>query len=145
MNPATLAVRARLLDRSHADRSDFQILPTRYALEHLLYWLSVSEHRDRFILKGAMLFVTWVADPFQPTRDLDLLGYGENDAEAIADTFRAICAERVTDDSVTFDGDALQAAPIREKWNMVACGCARRRRLPVRAFRSRSASGLATP
>ena len=97
------SVRARLLDRSRAEKSDFQILLTRYALERLLYRLSVSEHRDRFILKGAMLFVTWVADPFRPTRDLDLLGQGDNAVEAIADTFRSICAEPVVDDGVVFD------------------------------------------
>ena len=68
------SVRTRLLDRARAERSDFQILLTRYAIERLLYRLSISGHRDRFILKGAMLFVTWVANPFRPTRDLDLLG-----------------------------------------------------------------------
>ena len=108
------SVRARLLDRSRVERSDFQILLTRYALERLLYRLSVSEHRDRFILKGAMLFVTWVADPFRPTRDLDLLGHGDSHAEAIADTFRVICAQPVADDGVVFDGAALEAASIRE-------------------------------
>ena len=109
------SVRARLLDRARAERSDFQILLTRYALERLLYRLSVSPHRDRFILKGAMLFVTWVADPFRPTRDLDLLGYGDNDAETIAETFRSICTQPVADDGVTFDVAALTAAPIREE------------------------------
>ena len=109
------SVRARLLDRARAERSDFQILLTRYALERLLYRLSVSPHRDRFILKGAMLFVTWVAEPFRPTRDLDLLGHGDNDAEAIAETFRAICAQPVADDGVTFDVAALTALPIREE------------------------------
>ena len=108
-------MRARLLDRARAERSDFQILLTRYALERLLYRLSVSPHRDRFILKGAMLFVTWVADPFRPTRDLDLLGSGDNGTEAIAETFRAICAQPVADDGVTFDVAALEAAPIREE------------------------------
>ena len=43
----------------------------RYALERLLYRLSKSAHRQRFVLKGAMLFATWVAAPFRPTRDLD--------------------------------------------------------------------------
>jgi hypothetical protein len=62
-----------------------------------------------------MLFVTWVADPFRPTRDLDLLGHGDNDAKAIAETFRAICAQAVADDGVTFDVAALTAAPIREE------------------------------
>ncbi len=115
-NPRNIgaSVRARLLDRSRAERSDFQILLTRYALERLLYRLSVSEHRDRFILKGAMLFVTWVADPFRPTRDLDLLGYGDPDAQAMADTFRAIFATAVADDGVTFDVDGLKAVPIRD-------------------------------
>jgi hypothetical protein len=68
------SVRARLLDRARAGRLDFQILLTRYALERLLYRLSVSRHRDRFILKGAMLFATWIPDPFRSTRDLDVLG-----------------------------------------------------------------------
>ena len=109
------SVRARLLDRARAERSNFEILLTRYALERLLYRLSVSEHRDRFILKGAMLFVTWVADPFRPTRDLDLLGHGDNDVDAIANTFRAICTERVADDGVVFDGAVLLAVLIREE------------------------------
>jgi hypothetical protein len=109
------SVRARLLERARAERSDFQILLTRYALERLLYRLSVSPHRDRFILKGAMLFVTWVADPFRPTRDLDLLGSGDNGPKAIAETFRAICAQPVPDDGVTFDIAKLEAAPIREE------------------------------
>jgi hypothetical protein len=36
------SVRARLLDRSRVERTDFQILLTRYALERLLYRLSQS-------------------------------------------------------------------------------------------------------
>jgi len=109
------SVRARLLERSRAMGLDFQFLLTRFALERLLYRLSVSEHRNRFILKGAMLFATWVADPFRPTRDLDLLGHGDNDAAAIADTFRTICGQPVADDGVIFDSASLQAAAIREE------------------------------
>jgi predicted nucleotidyltransferase component of viral defense system len=109
------SVRARLLDRSRAERSNFQILLTRYALERLLYRLSVSVHSESFILKGAMLFVTWVNDPFRQTRDLDLLGFGANNAEALAQTFRDICATEVPDDGVAFDIDGLRAAVIREE------------------------------
>lgn len=108
------SVRARLLQRSRDERSDFQVLLTRYALERLLYRLSRSAHRNRFVLKGAMLFVTWVEASFRPTRDLDLLGYGENSPEAIRDTFRAICNEPVEDDGVVFDIDGLEATSIRE-------------------------------
>ncbi|KPL50852.1 hypothetical protein ABB55_00245 [Prosthecomicrobium hirschii] len=108
------SVRARLLDRSRVERTDFQILLTRYALERLLYRLSQSPHRDRFVLKGAMLFVTWVEDPFRPTRDLDFLGYGENSPDAIGGVFREICGQPVDDDGVEFDIGAITAVPIRE-------------------------------
>src|SRR3546814_16146792 len=64
-------LRARLLDRARAEKADFQILLTRYAPERLLYRLSVSDQRERFVLKGAMLFATWQEDPFRPTRALD--------------------------------------------------------------------------
>jgi hypothetical protein len=71
------SVRARLLERARAERSDFQILLTRYALERLLYRLSVSTERERFVLKGALLLVTLLGDPFRPTPDLDLSGHGD--------------------------------------------------------------------
>jgi predicted nucleotidyltransferase component of viral defense system len=108
------SVRARLLTRSRAENADYQILLTRYALERLLFRLSISEHRERFVLKGALLFVTWIADPFRPTRDLDLLGFGANTPEAVADTFKDICSTAVPDDGVVFNIDGLTAAPIRE-------------------------------
>lgn len=108
------SVRARLLQRSRDGRMDFQVLLTRYALERLLYRLSQSAYRHRFVLKGAMLFAVWVAAPFRPTRDLDLLGYGENSPEAIREAFRAICEQAVADDGVAFDVDGIEATPIRE-------------------------------
>jgi Nucleotidyl transferase AbiEii toxin, Type IV TA system len=107
-------VRAQLLARSRAESTDHQILLTRYALERLLYRLSISEHRERFVLKGALLFITWAADTFRPTRDLDLLGYDANSREEIADTFKTICSTAVPNDGVAFDIDGLTAASIRE-------------------------------
>jgi len=108
------SVRARLLNRARVERADFQLLLTRYVLERLLYRLSVSPYRDQFVLKGAMLFTVWVDDPFRPTRDLDLLGFGDNSPEAVASAFRAICSQPVEDDGVVFDIGRLEAAPIRE-------------------------------
>lgn len=109
------SVRARLLDRARAEKMDFQILLTRYALERLLYRLSVSDQRERFVLKGAMLFATWRDDPFRPTRDLDLLGHGDPDPAAIAESVRAICSVAVPDDGVVFDVAGIEAAPIRDE------------------------------
>ena len=109
------SVRARLLDRARAEKTDFQILLTRYALERLLYRLSVSDQRERFVLKGAMLFATWRDDPFRPTRDLDLLGHGDADPAAVAESVRTICSVAVPDDGVVFDVAGIEAAPIRDE------------------------------
>ena len=109
------SVRARLLARARVEQTDFQILLTRYALERLLYRLSVSDHRERFVLKGAMLFAIWQNDPFRPTRDLDLLGHGDPDPATVAATIRSICSVEVADDGVVFDVAGIEAAPIRSE------------------------------
>ena len=69
------SVRARLLAIAKERNQPFELLLTRYVLERLLYRLSTTPHRERFVLKGAMLLTTWVADPFRATRDIDLLGF----------------------------------------------------------------------
>lgn len=108
------SVRARLLEQARKEQSDFQLLLTRYVLERLLYRLSVSEYHDRFILKGALLLSVWVGDRYRPTRDLDLLGYGDTGPEPLISVFRAICSEAVVEDGVTFDVNRLEAELIRE-------------------------------
>ena len=50
----------------------------------------------------------------RPTRDLDLLGYGDPSAEAMSIVWKEIC-ETVADDGITFDSEALRIAPIREE------------------------------
>jgi hypothetical protein len=109
------SVRARLLQRARTEKSDYQILLTRYVLERLLYRLSLSAFRDRFILKGAMLFVTWIPDAFRPTRDLDLLAYGDSNPDGLATIFREVCSTAVPDDGVQFDIERIAVAPIREE------------------------------
>jgi len=108
------SVRARLLSLAKERRQPNDLLLTRYALERFLYRLSTTKHRERFVLKGAMLMTTWFEDPFRPTRDLDLLGYGDPDAEAMLAVFREICAVEM-DDGVVFDVPGLAVDLIREE------------------------------
>ena len=49
------SVRQRLLNLAHARGQPMELMLTRYALERLLYRLSLSPHRKRFVLNGAML------------------------------------------------------------------------------------------
>ena len=71
------SIAARLRNIAAGAQTDLQLILRRYAIERLLYRLSMSAFRDRFVLKGAMLYTAWVPDPFRSTQDLDLLGFGD--------------------------------------------------------------------
>ncbi|MEJ6780979.1 nucleotidyl transferase AbiEii/AbiGii toxin family protein [Aminobacter sp. Piv2-1] len=115
-SPANLSasVLARLRNVAREKRTDYQLFLRRYAIERLLYRLSISPHRDQFILKGAMLFAAWLDDPFRPTQDLDLLGFGDPAVTAIKTVFDAICQAQVEDDGLVLDTDGLNVESIRE-------------------------------
>ncbi len=106
------SVRARLLNLSKQTGEDFQALLNRYAIERFLYRLGASDHSDEFILKGAMLFVAWQGNLHRPTKDLDLLGFGDSTPEAVADRIRAV-VRIPSDDGILFDASSIEAAVIR--------------------------------
>lgn len=108
------SVRARLLQLAKASGQSFDLVLTRFALERLLFRLGQSPHADRFVLKGAMLMMSWFDDPHRGTRDLDLLGFGNSEAEPMLATFREIMALEVAD-GVEFDVGALRVDRIREE------------------------------
>jgi len=108
------SIRQRLLDRARARGEDFQLVLDRFAVERLLYRLSISPYRDQFLLKGAMLFALWFNQPHRPTRDADFLGFGTPEPERLAGIMRELCA--ITgDDGLTFDADSIDVAAIREQ------------------------------
>jgi hypothetical protein len=86
------SVRERLYQLVSRHNEDFVLILTRYALERLLYRISLSEHRDRLILKGAMLFHAWTESPHRPTRDFDLSGFGEPSQDNCREMLREIFA-----------------------------------------------------
>jgi hypothetical protein len=110
-----VSVRNRLTQRARERRENAQLLMTRYVIERVLYRLSVSRHRNRFVLKGAMLFSLWAHAPYRATGDLDLLGFGENAPAALAAVFSEILATPVADDGVIFRPATLRAAAAREE------------------------------
>ena len=54
----------------------------------------------------------WLDDPHRPTRDLDLLGFGDPDLDAVLAAFREICAVPA-DDAATFDAEGATIERIR--------------------------------
>ncbi len=107
------SVAARLLNRAKQTGDDYQTLLTSYCLERFLYRLGVSDRRDRFVLKGAMLLRLWSERPYRATRDLDLLRRGDGAFDAIRDDLRAIVTTAAPPDAVDFDGERIRLEAIR--------------------------------
>lgn len=108
------SVHHRLLSKAKEQREDFNLVLIRYALERFLYRLGRSQHKDRLILKGAMLFAAWTDRPHRPTRDLDLLGIGDSSDAALVQVFGDIARTAVEPDGLEFDYRSISISEIRE-------------------------------
>lgn len=107
------SVKQRLRNKARETGQDFQALLIAFALERLVYRLSVSKHRNSFVLKGGMLVTVWTVDPGRFTKDLDFLAFGEDDEAALKSVFKEILSPDA-EDGLVFDGTNLTSAQIRE-------------------------------
>ena len=107
-------VRRKLLEISRERKEDFQFVLMRYGLERLLYRLANSRFVDKFVLKGALLFEVWMNQPYRPTKDLDLLGFGDHAPDHLAGIFGDICRTEVEPDGLIFDAKRIAVSEIRE-------------------------------
>ncbi len=107
------SIRARLLNLSKSEGSDFSALLTRYALERFLYRIGQSEYVNCFLLKGALLFALWYEMPHRPTKDIDLLGFGQSDLRTMKQIFQEI-ASIPCEDGICFDSTSITLDEIRK-------------------------------
>jgi hypothetical protein len=106
----------RLLNHARTHSEDFNLLLFRYGIERLLYRLSISPHADKYILKGASMFLVWKGQNYRVTKDVDLLSSSPSDAEHTANIFRELCYATIEyDDGIEFMPDTIRVAPIREE------------------------------
>ncbi|MBP8303187.1 MAG: nucleotidyl transferase AbiEii/AbiGii toxin family protein [Phycisphaerae bacterium] len=116
MSPNVAAsVKQRLLNLAKDRGEVFDLTLVRYACGRFLYRLSRSDHRDRFVLKGAMLFLIWTDQPYRATRDVDLLGDGSSDPETIGRCIAEVCGVECPEDGLSFDTTAIRVTSIREE------------------------------
>jgi predicted nucleotidyltransferase component of viral defense system len=85
-----LSVHQRLNNLSRQQGEDPNLLLIQYAIERLLYRLSVSKFVKNYILKGAMLFSVWTQIPHRTTKDLDLLGFSDSSLEEVKNLFQSL-------------------------------------------------------
>ena len=111
----TASILQRLKNYSQANKEDRGLTITNYAIERLLYRISNSQYADQFILKGAQLFRIWTNDSYRPTRDLDLLRFGNPDIHALEEIFKEICKIEIDiQDGIIFIEDSVKGEVIRE-------------------------------
>jgi predicted nucleotidyltransferase component of viral defense system len=108
------SVKQRLLNLARAEGRAYEVVLVRYALERLLYRLSISEHRGSFILKGGMLVTLWIESSSRETRDADFLGHGDSDPDHLREVFAGVLSIE-TDDGLAFDMGSLRTAIIRDE------------------------------
>jgi Nucleotidyl transferase AbiEii toxin, Type IV TA system len=113
--PRNLAasVRQRLLNLAQTQKEDFNLVLTRYGIERLLYRLERSAAGERFILKGAMLFILWSKTPHRATKDVDLLCRGDNSIAEIEAIFRSVCEVDVVPDGLEFNPATVKGEVIK--------------------------------
>lgn len=82
------SVRARLQNQARDRNRPFQEVLQYYGLERFLYRLSQPSHAKRLLLNGALMLPVWRAAESRPTRDIDLLGYPDNQVGVLEDIVR---------------------------------------------------------
>ncbi len=108
------SIRKRLLNKSHDTNRPYNELIQYYVIERFLYRLSQSPYADKFILKGALMFLAWGASIYRPTRDIDFLGFTTNQVDDVAQIIRGICEQEVEPDGITFDRQSVRSVRIKE-------------------------------
>lgn len=86
---------------------------SRYMQERLLYRLSISTYRERFILKGGALLYAHDRFEARPTLDIDFMAtHINNDMENIKRIIKEICNIECVPDGTSYDVDTVEAEDI---------------------------------
>lgn len=107
------SIKARLLNMADGDNKKYQQLVVRFFHERLLFRLSKSDYRERFILKGGALLYAFDEFMPRPTLDIDFMGRRiDNDKANILTAFKEIASLSYPEDGITFHTDTLTAEDI---------------------------------
>lgn len=108
------SVRQRLANLGKETNRPFAELLQYYGMERYLYRLSRSKHRDRFVLKGALMFVVWETPLFRATKDIDFLAKADNSVENLVAMAKEVCRAEVEADGLIFDPGTVKGERIKE-------------------------------
>jgi len=107
-----MSLKAKIRNIAKQKNIPAQVILQNYMFERLLIRLSVSEYKEKFVLKGGMLVAAIVGLDNRATMDLDTtIKSLPLTPEAITNALHCICAIQ-TDDDVTFEIGTV--TPIRD-------------------------------
>jgi hypothetical protein len=113
-NLSAASIRQRLYNQARNNNRPYNEILQFYVIERFLYRISLSDYADKFILKGALMFLVWGVPGFRSTRDIDLLGFTSNDVQNVERVFQHICSFEVEADGLIFDPQSVRGERIRE-------------------------------
>jgi hypothetical protein len=104
----------RLKNKSKESNCSFSEILQYYAIERFLYRFSQSGYADKFILKGALMFMVWQVPGRRTTLDIDLLARYDNRITAIEKVIDDVCNIKVIPDGLIFDPSTIKGQRIKE-------------------------------
>lgn len=111
--PASILDRLRAAARSR--NQTFQETLTYFGFEKFLYRLSKSPFQDRFVLKGALVMMTWPSGITRATRDIDFSASLSPDVPGVLRILQEICRLEVEPDGIQFEPDSILLEAIIER------------------------------
>lgn len=112
---AGVSVRQQLLNLARQSERPFAEILQYYMIERFIYRLSKSIYKDKFILKGALMFTAWNLLGKRATRDIDFAAKTHNTLENITSIVEDICQIDCTEDAVIFITKNIKCESIQEQ------------------------------
>jgi predicted nucleotidyltransferase component of viral defense system len=109
------SVSERLKNIAKTSGKAFDTLLLLYLQERFLYRLSISDYKDKFILKGGLFLFSQTQFKARPTKDIDFLARQiANELETLKESFVTICSIDVPADGVIFLLEPVTTERIKE-------------------------------
>ncbi|MCK5358737.1 MAG: nucleotidyl transferase AbiEii/AbiGii toxin family protein [Elusimicrobiales bacterium] len=108
------SVRALLQNKAKEINRPFAEVLQYYGMERFLYRLSQSKYADKFILKGALMFIVWDMPERRTTLDIDFLARYDNQVSSIEKIIKDICKIIDISDGLIFDYKKVKGKRTKE-------------------------------
>lgn len=109
------SVHQRLLNKARTTSRPFNELLQYYAMEKFLLRMSKLPNAKDYVLKGALLLRATGISDIRPTRDIDVLKYGDSAIPDLENNISECCKINIEGDGLEFSPDSVEGEEIREQ------------------------------